>query len=141
MTYFIVLGNQLNDDASLSRKGLKRCEITKKAFEIFHPDKIILSGGVANPTAGISEAEALFRHLTGEGMEPDLFLIEDRSTSTTENAEFSLKLAEEYGADEVVVISTIEHFGRVFPKNAVQCFREVAERFPSIHLTIYTEDY
>ena len=142
MRFFIVLGNQLNDDASLSVKGLKRCEITKKAFGIFQPDKIILSGGVANPKAGTSEAEALFRYLTDDmGMNPDLFLLENKSTTTEENALFSLKIAQDSGADEVVVISSIEHFGRTFPKNAVLNFTDVAKEFPSIHLTMYTEDY
>ncbi|MBR0451413.1 MAG: YdcF family protein [Oscillospiraceae bacterium] len=142
MQYFIVLGNQLNDDSSLSAKGLKRCDITKKAFSIFHPDKIILSGGIANPKAGISEAEALFRHLTADlYMDPDLFILENRSTTTEENALFSLKIAQDDRADEVVVISSIEHFGRLFPKNAVLNFTEVAKKFPSIHLTMYTEDY
>ncbi|MBR3001868.1 MAG: YdcF family protein [Oscillospiraceae bacterium] len=141
MRFFIVLGNQLNDDGSLSVKGLKRCEITRNAYRIFQPEKIILSGGAANPKAGISEAEALFRHLTGMGMPSDVFLLEDRSSSTSENAEFSLQIAQERGADEVVVISSIEHFGRTEPKNAVLCFTEAAKRYPTIHLTMYTEDY
>ena len=142
MRYLIILGNKLNDDGSLSAKGLKRCEITKKAFEIFRPDRIILSGGIANAKAGISEAEALFRHLTGDlGMDRSIFILEDRSTTTEENAVFSLKIAEDDGADEVVVISSIEHFGRRFPKNAVMHFQEIAKRYPSVHLTMYTEDY
>ena len=141
MRVFIVLGNRLNDDGSLSAKGLKRCAITRKAFDIFRPDRIILSGGAANPDAGISEAEAMFRFLTAEGMDPALFLLEDRSGSTDENAMFSLKIASDLGADEAVVISTIEHFGRTLPKNAVRAFRDAAPSFPSVHLTMYTEDY
>ena len=142
MKYFVVLGNKLNDDGSLSAKGLKRSEIAKKANDIFHPDKIILSGGIANKNAGISEAQALYHHLTSVlKMDSDLFILEDRSTSTKENALFSLEIAKNAGADEVVVISSIEHFGRTFPKNAILNFQEVVKQFPSIHLTMYTEDY
>ncbi len=141
MRSFIVLGNRLNDDASLSVKGLKRCEIALKADQIFHPEKIILSGGTANPKAGISEAKAMYDHLVSKGLDPNRLLIEDRSTDTTENARFALSIARDQGADEVVVISSIEHFGRTYPKNAIACFRDVITSFPEIHLTMYTEEY
>lgn len=141
MRYFIILGNRLNDDGSLSEKGLKRCEITRRAFDIFRPDRIILSGGAANPKAGISEAEAFYRHLTDDlGMDRSLFILEDGSSSTEENAAFSLKIASKDGVNEVVVISSIEHFGRKFPKNAVLIFQAAAKRYPFVRLTMYTED-
>lgn len=141
MKVFIILGNRLNDDGSLSEKGLKRCEIMVKAYEIFHPEKVILSGGIANPKAGISEGRAMYDHLVNNGFDPDKLVIEERSTDTTENAKFALSIANDLGADEVVVISTIEHFGRAFPKNAIACFRDVIKGFPEIHLSMYTEDY
>ena len=51
------------------------------------------------------------------------------------------EIAADHGADEAVVISTIEHFGRALPKNAVKAFRDAAPSFPSVHLTMCTEDY
>lgn len=141
MKALIILGNRLNDDASLSEKGLKRCEFTVRAYDIFHPDRVILSGGVANEKAGISEAEAMFRELVSRGMREDLFLLERDSRNTDENAMNSFAICQKEGIGEVVVISTIEHFGRSIPKNAVRCFRDAAKRFPDIHLTMYTEEY
>ena len=141
MAIAIVLGNRLNDDGSLSEKGLKRCEILMNAIEVFHFNKIILTGGIANPKAGISEAQAMKTHLLGLGLDEDLFILEEKAESTHENALFSLKIAKELGEKEAVVISSIEHFGRSIPKNAIVCFREVIKDFPNIKLKMYTEEY
>ena len=141
MAVAIVLGNQLNDDGSLSVKGLKRCEILQNAMKVFHFHKVILTGGIANPKTNISEARAMRDHLVSLGMEEDLFLLEEKAQSTTENALYSLKMAEDLGENEVVVISSIEHFGRSVPKNAIVCFREVIQQFPGLKLKMYTEEY
>ena len=141
MAVAIVLGNRLNDDGSLSEKGLKRCEILMNAMEVFHFHKIILTGGIANPRAGISEAKTMKDHLLKLGMNEDLLILEEKAESTHENALFSLKIVEELGEKEAVVISSIEHFGRSVPKNAIVCFREVIKDFPNIKLKMYTEEY
>ena len=141
MSVAIVLGNRLNDDGSLSVKGLKRCEILIKALQIFPIEKVILTGGIANPKAGTSEAKAMYDHLLLQGIDPELLILEEEAKDTTENARNSLQIVKDLDINEVVVISTIEHFGRSFPKNAIMCFREVIKDFPSIKLTMYTEEY
>lgn len=142
MKALIVLGNRLNDDESLSIKALKRCEITLNATNIFKPDKIIITGGIANEKTKISEARAMFNHLVNDlGMNKELFILEENSTSSTENARFSFDICLKENINEVIVISSIEHFGRVYPKNAIRCFRDVVKEYPSIKLTMYTEEY
>ena len=141
MAVAIVLGNRLNDDNSLSEKGLKRCEILQNAMEVFHFSKVILTGGIANPKTSVSEAKAMKDHLVDLGMKEDLFLLEEEAKSTTENALFSLKIVKELGEKDVVVISSIEHFARSLPKNAIVCFREAIRNFPDMKLKLYTEDY
>ena len=141
MAIAIVLGNRLNDDGSLSEKGLKRCEILKNAMDVFGFHRVILTGGIANPKTSVSEARAMRDHLVEMGMDEDLFLLEEEARSTHENALFSLKIAEELGEKEVVVISSIEHFERFFPKNAIVCFREAIRNYPDIKLKMYTEEY
>jgi len=142
MKALIVLGNRLNDDESLSEKALKRCEIAFNANKIFKPDKIIITGGIANENTHISEARAMYNHLVNDyQMNKDLFLLEEKSTSSTENAMFSFDICTEMQIEEVVVISSIEHFGRITPKNAISCFRDVVVDYPNIKLSMYTEEY
>lgn len=52
---------------------------------------VIVSGGRGNGE-DISEAEAMRRYLTEHGIEDERILIEDKSTSTTENFKFSNKI-------------------------------------------------
>ncbi len=141
MAALIVLGNRLNDDGSLSDKGEKRCEIAFKAAKFFQPQAIILTGGATNPSAKNSEAYAMYLRLTELGLDPEIFFLEEKATDTTENARYALEIVKEIGISEAVVISSIEHFGRTEPKNAIAVFRDVIKEFPSIHLCMYTEEY
>lgn len=140
MKALIVLGNKLNDDETLSVKALKRCEITKRAFNIFHPDKIILTGGIANEKTHISEARAMFNHLVKD-IDQNIFILEEKASTTTENATYSLDICKKLNINEVIVISSIEHFGRTEPKNAILCFRDVINGYPEMTLSMYTEEY
>lgn len=141
MKALIVLGNRLNEDGSLSVKGEKRCEITFRAVRLFQPELIILTGGTTNLSAGISEAYAMKRRLTELGLEEDNLVLEEKATDTTENARYSLEIVRKNNIGEVIVISSIEHFGRTEPKNAIAVFRDVIREYPDIHLCMYTEEY
>lgn len=140
MKALIVLGNKLNDDESLTQKALKRCEITKKALKLFQPDKIILTGGIANEKTNVSEAKAMYNHLISD-IDPSIFILEEKASTTTENAIYSLEICRKLNINEVIVISSIEHFGRTEPKNAILCFRDVIKDYPEITLSMYTEEY
>ena len=60
-----------------------------------HPDVICIVSGGQGPNEDISEAQCMFDHLTARGIDPDRIWMEDQSTSTWENIQFSLNLIEE----------------------------------------------
>lgn len=69
----------------------------------------ILSGGKGNGE-NLSEAEAMFNSLKEKGIPEDRMLLEDKSTSTSENLEFSKNIIEKESlGDEVVIITTDFH--------------------------------
>ena len=64
-----------------------------------HPDiPVVLSGGQGNGEA-ITEAEAMRRALTEDGVDPARLLLEERSTNTEENFAYTKTLLSEYGMD------------------------------------------
>jgi uncharacterized SAM-binding protein YcdF (DUF218 family) len=75
------------------------------------------------------------------GLDPDILFLKEKATDTTENARNEFEIAKDKRISKVVVISSIKHFGRNEPKNAIAVFREVIKDFPSIHLCIFTEEY
>lgn len=120
---FVVLGNYLNDDGTPSDILIKRLNLTLIAFNKFNPAKIILSGGVANKLAKISEAEAMYRYLIVHGINPDILIKEDKSMTTKENAINSMAIIETLELDEVVIISSIEHF-TIYSYNVLKYFTD-----------------
>ncbi len=107
---FVVLGNYLNDDGTPSNILIKRLTLTIEAFNKFHPEKIIVSGGIANEKAAVSEAHVMKEYLLKQGFNKDLIIEEDKSMSTRENAVNSMKIIDELGENEVMIISSVEHF-------------------------------
>ncbi len=86
--YIIILGAKVNgENMSLSLR--KRAEKGLEFLES-HPEAYgVLSGG-QGPDEGISEAEAMKRFLIENGIDESRLIIEDQSTSTIENIEFSM---------------------------------------------------
>ena len=68
----IILGNRLNDDGSISNYQKERLEMAIEIKNTFNPSKIILTGGVANPKALISEAQAMYDYLVNNGIDENL---------------------------------------------------------------------
>ena len=67
----------------------------------------VLSGGRGKDER-ISEAECMLRELTGKGIAPERLLLEDASTDTRENLEYSMALLRERGLEGPVTIVTSE---------------------------------
>ena len=63
MLVAVVLGNRLNDDGTPTELMLKRMQLTLEMYVKFNPDKIILSGGLANKKAGRTEAQFMREYL------------------------------------------------------------------------------
>ena len=66
----------------------------------------VLSGGQGNGE-NISEAECMFRSLTEKGIDPSRLFIEDKSTHTQQNFNYSLKILQENGiTDKNITVIT-----------------------------------
>ena len=109
MNIAIVLGNRMNDDATLSNIMIKRLNLTLEYIEKFHPDKVIVSGGIANPIAGVSEASGMKKWLVEHGIDEDLIILEDQSMTTGQNARFSVPIAKSFNPDIITVITSCDH--------------------------------
>lgn len=76
--------------------------------------RCIVSGGQGEDEA-ISEAQCMYDHLVAAGIDPSRIWMEDRSTSTWENFQFSLNLIEEKTGSrpaKIAVISSDFHLYR-----------------------------
>ena len=91
------------------RNNLPESYSPKEVIEEFKPIKVILSGGVANKLAKISEAEAMESYLLKKGISKDLLIKENKSMSTYENAFYSVPLARSLNADTIIVCTSDYH--------------------------------
>lgn len=105
----IVLGNRLNDDGSISKIQEERLCLAMEIEKEYHPDYFILSGGVANPNALISEAEAMYNYLVSKGISKEKLIKEDKSYSTVENAKYSIPIAKQLNPDIIMVCTSSYH--------------------------------
>lgn len=120
------MGNRMNDDGSVSESTKERLEFLKSYYTAEKPDFVILSGGIANPKAGISEARAMLNELHG-AIDESRIVLEDRSRTTIENAKFSAPLIASLSADEVTVISSPSHIRRIY-MNPIRLFKKYLKR-------------
>ena len=74
-----------------------------------HPDVYCVVSGGQGPGENISEAECMYRYLTENGIDQSRIYKEDKSTSTRENLEFSLKVIRENHLSEEIAIVTSEY--------------------------------
>lgn len=74
-----------------------------------HPDAFGVVSGGRGPGENISEAECMYRYLTENGIDGSRIYKEDKSTSTRENLEFSLKVIRENELSEEIAIVTSEY--------------------------------
>lgn len=123
MKVAIILGNRINDDGNISQKMEERLNLTLELINDLNPDKIILSGGVANPVANVSEAQRMEEYLVAKKINPEILIKEDQSLTTAQNARFSVPIAKALKATTIIVCSSIEHFTE-YPYNVINYFRQ-----------------
>ena len=136
MKVAIILGNRMNDDGTISATMKKRLDLTLELYKELQPDKIIVSGGIANRIAGISEASKMEEYLVEHGISKDVIIQENESRTTRENALFSVPKALAFNPDTIIICSTIEHFTQV-PYNTVKFFSDELKD-NDIRLMVYT---
>ena len=138
MHVLVVLGNRMNDDGTMTGLSVKRLNAAMRFAVAFGVDKIILSGGVANKKANRSEAAAMREYLVDNGVAEDKLIREDQSTTTEENAKYSVPISAKLGATEITVITSNEHMSRNF-LNPIKLFEKELRNYPDIKLSAYSE--
>lgn len=136
MKIAVVLGNRLSDDATPTRVLTERIGLTVDFYKRHSPDFVILSGGMANPKAGVSEAEAMKKMLDGLIPE-DKLITESESLTTRQNALYSVPVALKLNATEITVISSPEHIDRRY-LNPVRLFLKALKKRGARHIPVYT---
>lgn len=135
MKIAVVLGNRLLDDAAPTRALKERIGLAIDFYERHSPDFVILSGGMANPKAGVSEAEAMKKMLEGYIPE-DKLITESESLTTRQNALYSVPVALKLNATEITVISSPEHIDRRY-LNPIRLFRKTLKKHGARHIPVY----
>ena len=137
LDYIIVLGAHVNG-VRLSKALLER---TRRALEYLERNpktRAVLSGGQGEGET-ISEAEAMCRYLEDHGISRERLILEDRSTNTKENLDFSLALIGDLNAPIGVVTNHFHVFRGVAIGKKCGCknIYPIPSRYRSWRLVIY----
>lgn len=133
----VVLGNRLNDDGTITEIQKERLELALELEKDYKPSYFILSGGLANPVPGITEAKAMFQYLINKGINKERLILEEKSYSTVENAKYSVPIIKELNADLVIVCTSLYHLKNPGYK-AVESFLTELEG-SNIRFMVYTK--
>ena len=129
LDYIIVLGAHVDG----TRLTLALLERTRRALLYLkeNPGTVAVLSGGKGDGENISEAEAMYRYLSGHGISKDRLIREDQSTSTVENIRFS---REKIGTSDcsVGIVTNNFHVWRGTAIARKQGFRE-AYPIPSVY--------
>ena len=108
----IVLGFQLNADGSMKDELIERLTVAKASAEKY-PNALIVctGGGTASGNPEATEAGEMAKWLTGNGVDPQRVIVEDRSLTTAQNAIYTYRiLTEQYPqVKQLAIISSDYH--------------------------------
>ena len=90
--YLVVLGTTVNGTEPSSM--LKDRIDAAYAYLVAHEDVICIVSGGKGDAENLSEAQCMFDRLTAMGISADRLWLEDKSTSTWENLQFSMNIIE-----------------------------------------------
>lgn len=143
--YIVVLGAKVNGTSpSLSLSDRIRAA---ERYLNAHPEAIAVLSGGQGPDEGIPEAQCMFNELTKRGIDPNRLWLEEKSTSTWENLNFSLDIIEEKTGvrpDTIGLISSEYHLFRagLFAKDCgVEAIGiPAATSWPSIRLNYFLRE-
>ena len=108
--YVIVLGAGVNG-ASPSLSMVDRLRSAQEYLETHPSAAAILSGG-QGAGEDVTEAEAMYRWLTENGVSGERLILEERATSTLENIEYSFAMIPNAETASVAVLSSEYHLYR-----------------------------
>lgn len=133
MLALVVLGNRLNDDGTISELMRERLNLALQVENRLAPQIIVLSGGVANKKAKVAEAEVMKRILVQNGVALQKIVQENKSLTTKQNAQFSVPIALQKGATQILVCTSEEHMHRAY-LNPVKLFSKQLKKHPDVKL-------
>jgi uncharacterized SAM-binding protein YcdF (DUF218 family) len=110
----IVLGGGVNKNGTCPRVVEKRLDLALKLYNKELSNKILLSGNVGkiNVNKKIPEAEAMKNYLLKKGFLKEKIILEDKSTTTFENAYYSRKIIDENKYNKIILITNTFHMKR-----------------------------
>jgi uncharacterized SAM-binding protein YcdF (DUF218 family) len=116
-------GHVLEDDAGrrirLGSDTLARCTYGLQLYRRAGGCRIVLSGGKVDATEpGPALAEVMRDHLVQCGAAPQDLVVEDRSSSTYENAAFTTELLAQHPRQRTFLVTSASHMWR-----SERCFR------------------
>lgn len=111
--YVIVLGAGVRGDVP----SLSLQDRINGAYDYLtaHPDVVCIASGGQGEGENLSEAACIFRELTAMGIPEERILLEDQSTSTMENLQFSMEVLKRNGVEnpgKVGILSSEYHLLR-----------------------------
>jgi uncharacterized SAM-binding protein YcdF (DUF218 family) len=105
----------------LGRDTLYRCLHAAELYHAGPPCPIVVSGGIVNPAADMPPLAHLMRDfLVKLGIPREEVIVEDRSTTTYENAVECARILADRGASDIVLVTDASHMAR-----AQRCFQKV----------------
>nr|WP_204539943.1 YdcF family protein [Peribacillus deserti] len=116
----VILGYALADDGTMKEPLIERLKAGLSIAKKYPNSKIIVSGGV--PKQGVTEADAMNKWLTEQGVSKDRILMENNSTDTVENALFTHDILEKQGLKDVTIVTSASHIRR-----ALTVFNEASD--------------
>lgn len=128
MIVAVILGNRLNDDGSFSEIMKTRMNLALRLFTEEKPDYIIVSGGIANPKAGVAEGQKMYDFLVENGVPEKKLIKETESMTTKENAKFTIPMAISLQTNRLILCTSKEHMNR-FYLNPYKLFLKAKKKF------------
>ena len=107
----VVLGFQLLPDGSMAQEMLGRCELALAAAQQYPNAYLaVTGGGTAAGNVMVTEAGVMAEWFLEQGIDESRIILEDRSSTTDENAKFTLKiLTEQYPQIRSIAIVTSDY--------------------------------
>lgn len=100
LDYLIVLGAQMRETGPSKALALRLD--TAAAYLTENQNTLVVVSGGKGSNEPVSEAQGMYDYLLAKGISPDRILLEDRSTNTKENLQFSRPLIPEEAAIGIV---------------------------------------
>jgi uncharacterized SAM-binding protein YcdF (DUF218 family) len=125
----VVLGSQVFPSGQPGRSLARRADHAVALYRQDYADTIICSGGFTEPQP-VSEAQVACDRIVAAGVPPEAVILEERATSTEENAAFTAEVMRGRGWRSAILVSDGYHLLRaalMFERAGIQAFPSPAQ--------------